>query len=175
MCGVRSTFVVRLECGPILFCLSLGLLRGAQCGNFLSSISKNLSDFFLLPSLGMTEVAHTEVPKFDGRARPFANYEEKVTLRKRTPALGPEKKAAHLLLHMSDVARKVCLPVGRDVIGNLDGAEQILKIPRERFAPDAIDSVFQDIANLSASSGRSRLRTRTLRNLKCCYKKRSRA
>ena len=42
----------------------------------------------------------------------------------------PEKKAAHLLLHMSDVARKVCLSVGRDVIGNLDGAEQILKILR---------------------------------------------
>ena len=58
----------------------------------------------------------------------------------------PEKKAAHLLLHMSDVARKVCLSVGRDVIGNLDGAEQILKILRERFAPDAIDSIFQDMA-----------------------------
>ena len=39
--------------------------------------------------------------------------------------MGPEKKAAHLPLNMSDVARKVCFSVGRDIIGNLDGAEQI--------------------------------------------------
>ena len=94
----------------------------------------------------MTDVTHTEDPKFDGRAGSFASYDEKVTLRKRISAMGPAKKAAHLLLHMSYVARKVCLPAGRDVIGNSDGAEQILKIPRERFAPDAIDSISQDMA-----------------------------
>ena len=53
--------------------------------------------------------------------------------------------AAHSHLHMSDVARKVCLSVGRNVIGNLDEAEQISRIQRERFAPDAIDSIFQDL------------------------------
>ena len=66
-------------------------------------------------------------------------------MRKRISAMGPAKKAAHLLLHMSDVARKVCLSVGKDVIGNLDGAEQILQIPRDRFAPDAIDLISQDM------------------------------
>ena len=60
--------------------------------------------------------------------------------------MDPEKKAAHLLLHMSGVARKVCLPVGRDVIDDLDGAGRILRILRERFAPDAIDPIFRDMA-----------------------------
>ena len=40
---------------------------------------------------------------------------------------------------LSDVARRVCLSVGRDVIGSLDGAEQISRILRERFAPGDID------------------------------------
>ena len=42
----------------------------------------------------------------------------------------PEKKAARLLLHMPDDAREVCLSAGRDVIDNLDGVEQILRILR---------------------------------------------
>ena len=91
----------------------------------------------------MTEVTHTGVPKFDGHAGPFANYEEKVTLRKRLSTMGPGKKAAHLLLRTSDVARKVCLSVGRDFIENSENAEQILKISRERVAPNAIDSILQ--------------------------------
>ena len=52
---------------------------------------------------------------------------------------------------MSDVAREVCLSVGRDVIDNLDGAEQISRSLRERFAPDAIDSIFQDMAKFMYS------------------------
>ena len=59
--------------------------------------------------------------------------------------MDPEKPAAHLLLHMSDVARKVCLNVGRGEIDNLDGADQISQMLRERFAPDAIDSMCQDM------------------------------
>ena len=100
----------------------------------------------LLPSSGMTEVANVEVPKFDGRAGSSANYEEKVNLRKRIPAMDPAEKAAHLLLHTSDVARKVCSSVGEDAIGNLGGAGRISKIPRDRFARDAIDSIFQGMA-----------------------------
>ena len=76
----------------------------------------------------MAEVAPAKVPKFGGKAGPLANYEEKVTPWKRISTLGPEKKAAHLLLHMYDVARMVCLSVGRNGFGNLDGAEQILNI-----------------------------------------------
>ena len=41
---------------------------------------------------------------------------------------------------------KVCLTFGKDVVGNIDGVEQILNIPRNRFAPEKADCVFQDIA-----------------------------
>ena len=47
---------------------------------------------------------------------------------------------------MSDVALQDCLAVGKDVVGNLDGAEAILKISRRRFAPEKADCIFQDIS-----------------------------
>ena len=43
------------------------------------------------------------------------------------------------------------MSAGRDVLGNLDGAEQISRILRERFAPDAIDLIFQDMAKFTYS------------------------
>ena len=46
---------------------------------------------------------------------------------------------------MSGVARKVCMSVGKDAVGSADGVTQILRKLRERFAPDAIDSVFQGV------------------------------
>ena len=46
---------------------------------------------------------------------------------------------------MAGVARKVCMSVGNDAIGCADGAGRILCILRERFAPDAIDGVSQDV------------------------------
>ena len=94
----------------------------------------------------MTDGTHAEGPNFVGNGGSFANYEKKVLLGKRVSTMGPETKAAHMLLHMSDVARDVCPSVGRGVIDNLDGAEQISKILRGRFAPGAIDSIFQDMA-----------------------------
>ena len=87
----------------------------------------------------MTEVTRAEAPKFDGSGGSSANYEAKVLLWRRAPAMDPAKKAIQSLLHMSDVARRVCLSVGRDVIDSLDGAEQISRIARERFAPGDID------------------------------------
>ena len=59
--------------------------------------------------------------------------------------MGPEKKAARLSLRISDVAREVCMTAEKDVVGNLDVAEQILKISGERFAPDGSDIIFQDV------------------------------
>ena len=37
------------------------------------------------------------------------------------------------------------MPAGKDAIGDLDSAEQISRISRERFAPDAIDSILWDM------------------------------
>ena len=73
----------------------------------------------------------------------------KGSCRKKTFAMDPDEKAARALSHESAVARKACMPVGEDVIGNLDGAQQISEIPRERLAPDAIDNVFQDMAKFT--------------------------
>ena len=43
------------------------------------------------------------------------------------------------------------MAIGADVVGNIDGAEQVLRILRERFAPDAIGSIFQDMAEIMYS------------------------
>ena len=100
--------------------------------------------------------------------------EEKVLLSKRAPAMDPEKKAAHLRLHMSDFARKVCLPVGWGRIDNLDGLDQILKILRERFAPDAVDLISQDMAKFwYFERTDQKIWTRTSWSLKCSEKERS--
>ena len=69
-----------------------------------------------------------------------------MTLGSQISSLGLQMRAASLLLHMLDVFRKVCMTVGEDVIGNLHGVARILRILRERFAPDAIDCIFQDMA-----------------------------
>ena len=89
------------------------------------------------------------VPTFDGHASSFANYEENVISRNQISTLDPQKRAANLLLHVSDIARKVCVPVGKDSVGNADGVALILRISRGRFAPEAIDSIFQDMVKIS--------------------------
>ena len=88
------------------------------------------------------------VPTSDGHASSFANYEEKITSRNQICIVDPRKRAANLLSHMTDVERKVCTSVGKDSISNVDGVAQILRILRERFAPEAIDSVFKDVVKL---------------------------
>ena len=80
--------------------------------SFALYLQNCLSVFYLLYS-GMTEVAATEVPEFDGRATSFAKCEEKAHLWKRASTMNPEKMAAHLLLHMPDVARRACQYVER--------------------------------------------------------------
>ena len=71
------------------------------------------------------------VPPFDGRAPSFANYERKVALRNQISPLDPQARAANLYLHRTDVARNVCMSVGKDVIGSAYGVAQILRILRE--------------------------------------------
>ena len=75
----------------------------------------------------------TSLPTFGGKASPLPNYKEKVILRNQISTLGPQKRAANLLLRATDIARKICMAAGRDYIGINDGAQQIMKILRERF------------------------------------------
>ena len=85
------------------------------------------------------------MPHYDGQRSSFLNYEEKVLLWNQITPLEPSKRGPHLLLHMADVARKVCTTVGKDVIANNDGVMHILNISRDRLAPDRVDCIFQDI------------------------------
>ena len=91
----------------------------------------------------------THAPFRERHAAPFANYEEKAILWRQISPLGPQKRAASLLLHMTDVAREVRMTVGKDVIGNARGVAHTLRILRERSAPDAMDSIFQDMAKFT--------------------------
>ena len=94
----------------------------------------------------MSDVAHVmRAPMFDGQAFSYANNEEKVMLWNQMSTLDPQKRAANLLLHMSNAARKVRVTVGGDVIGDTGGVARILLISREEFAPDAYDCIFQDM------------------------------
>ena len=94
------------------------------------------------------------VPAPDGPPGSFAYYEEKWSCGTKFPwrihenAITHVGRAANLLLHMSDVARKVYMTVGKDVVGNIAAAEPISRILRGRFAPGAIDSIFQDTAKV---------------------------
>ena len=79
----------------------------------------------------MSDTIQMLAPTFDGQRSSSLNYEEKVLIWKNISPLEPDKQASHLLLHMADVARKVRLTLGKDAVGNLDGAEQILNISRD--------------------------------------------
>ena len=56
--------------------------------------------------------------------------EEKVSLRNQIATLGPQGRAANLFLHMSDIARKVCMSAEKDSVGNMVGVALILRIFR---------------------------------------------
>ena len=92
------------------------------------------------------------VPSFDGKALSFLSCKENVIPPNQIPTLGPQRLAANLLLRMTDIARKVVGKervgkervgkerVGKERVGNNAGVQQISRIRRGRFAPDAIDS-----------------------------------
>ena len=96
-------------------------------------------------------------------------------LRYQISSSDPQERAANLLLRMTDVARVVCMSVGTDAVGNVDGAPRILRISRERFAPDAIDSILQDVEKWTFSDARTSSRVRIRWSLARCDRKRRRA
>ena len=93
---------------------------------------------------GVTRVMH--VPAFGGRASSCANYEEKVALRNQISTLEPQKRAADLPLHMTDVARRVCVAAWERCPWRREWDGDNFANLRERFAPGAIDSILQDLA-----------------------------
>ena len=94
----------------------------------------------------MSKVANfTQVLSPDGKAPSLPIFEEVEMPQGRIPTLGPRKRAANSLLRITDIAREVCMTVGEDHSGGNDVAQQISRILRERFAPDAINSTYPDV------------------------------
>ena len=105
-------------------------LEGATGMNF-PAFAPIFSDLFfsLLPTTEVTNFTH--VRPFGGKSFSFANYEAKVILWNQIPTLGPQGRAATLLLQMTDIARMICMTVGRDHIGENGGSD----LRRARLMP----------------------------------------
>ena len=86
---------------------------------------------------------------FDGNPSSSPSYWEKVNLRDHVSTLDPQERDANLLLHMSDIARKVCMAAKKDSVSSKNGVRRISKTLRGRLAPDAIDSTYQDVAKFT--------------------------
>ena len=81
------------------------------------------------------------VPSFGGKGSSSASYEETATLWSQVTNSESGKQAAALILPPADATRQVRMTSGKgDVLKN-DGARQILRISRERSAPDAADTI----------------------------------
>ena len=50
---------------------------------------------------------------------------------------------------MSDIARKVRMTVNEDHTGNTEGVQRENRISQERYAPDAIDAICQEVAKFT--------------------------
>ena len=93
-----------------------------------------------------TLTSYPQVPSFGGKASSFASNEGEVISRNQISTIEPSRRAANLFLDMIDIARKGCAAVGKDHIARSDGAHQVLRIPRGRFSPDAIDATYHEVA-----------------------------
>ena len=126
-----------------------GALEGATDAVCIFGDPNVFAEFVCL-SPPMAEVAnYLHEPPFGGKASSFASYEEAVNLWNQNSTLEPGKRATNLLLHMTDIARTVCTTVNKDHIGNTHGVPQILRLLRGRYAPNAIDAIYHEVAKFA--------------------------
>ena len=79
-------------------------------------------------------------PAFDGRGSSFIKYGRRVPLWRQVANSGPSQQGSALVL-LINVARQVCSRAGEDTFLRGDGAETLLGIFCEYFAPGAVDSI----------------------------------
>ena len=147
--------------------------RPKFCGFFLAGGLEGAAGelrFELVLVLGpIAEVSKVfYVPSFGGEDSSSANYGEAAILRNQTSSLGPRGRAASLLLHMADMCREARMSIGKGRVGNFHAARQILQILRERFAPDAIDVIGQDVATFMDSKRTYQTADAFLMDRMCC-------
>ena len=119
--------------------VDFGIGRGARTGAgfFVDFASLSLPKK-MLPAASASSLC--------GKGASFFNYEKQVKLPRQVANEGPVKRAALLILQMATAARQVCMAAGSDVLMDADGAEKISAITFDNCVPEAMDSVYQEIA-----------------------------
>ena len=84
---------------------------------------------------------------FDGKVESFANFAQTVALWSRASDVDVSKRAPAVVLHMDPVARDVWMAVRSEQLSELGGATEITQALRDSVAPEAIDSVLQEVAH----------------------------
>ena len=90
-----------------------------------------------------------KVLAFDDRSAHFLDYEHQAHLWMRSARAEVPARASLLVLHMRPVPRQVCLAEGSDISGRSDGVAGISDIPGNYFAPEAADSIHQQVVRFS--------------------------
>ena len=85
------------------------------------------------------------VPSSGGRGESFANYAPEVELWNRVTNLDPIKRASAVVLHISPVAREVCVAADNDQLLDQSGAAKILQVSRDYFASEAAGPIYQEV------------------------------
>ena len=86
------------------------------------------------------------LPIFGGNGAFSQRRVQQVRLWMRMTKMEPSSRAAALVLNVNSVARQVCLSAGGDHLENTDGVSRALEILRNFFAPEAPDSIRQEVA-----------------------------
>ena len=82
---------------------------------------------------------------FDGRGAHFLDYDPQVRLWMRTARAKVPSRASFFALRTQRVPRQKCLVEGSNMLGHSDGVAKILNIPRNYFAPEAVDAIHEQV------------------------------
>ena len=84
-------------------------------------------------------------PASNGGGASFLGSERQVCLWMRMTKMGPASRASALALRVNSVGGQGCLSSGGGQLGDNDGATRMLEILRNYFAPEAADSICQEV------------------------------
>ena len=91
-------------------------------------------------------ITHPHIPTFDRNPLSFASYGTQGTSRNQISHIEPGERAANFMLHANNIARQVCMTIGKDYIADDNGAYHLLRISRGRCDDYAVDAVYQEVA-----------------------------
>ena len=83
------------------------------------------------------------VPAFDRKCTLFLDFGQQIQSRMRATKTNTANRAPLLVLHMISAPRRVCPSAGGGHLDNQDGVARTLEVPRNYFAPEAADAIYQ--------------------------------